>query len=256
MEIDVLVLTYNHEKYIRRCLDSVLAQKVRAKVNVIVGCDLGTDSTLDIIKSYGDKVKCLVLPKQKKISLCGPNGRGNFINILNVSKADYIAFIEGDDYWLTDKKLQLQLDYIDQTKCDLVADYIGLDEKKNQKLGLIPSWKMVFIPSSSLITSSFLFRREVLVRFGRIAKIAPVGDLYWQLLTRNGVYLTESTTHYETGNVGSWTNTRVDDIAYWRCYYRAHYKASFIMLTSELSLRWLYLIFLKIKEQIQNKRLL
>lgn len=255
MEIDVLVVTHNHENYIRRCLDSVLSQQVRAKVNIIVGCDLGTDSTLDIIKSYGDKVRCLVLSKEQKISLCGPNGRGNFLNIFNVSKSEYIAYLEGDDYWLHDNKLQLQLDCMTRTDCDLVADYVSQYNNDFGKQGLISSWKMVTIPSSALITSSFLLRRDVLERFRRIAKIAPVGDLYWQLLTKNGVYITEKTTHYERGNSSSWTNNRSDDIVYWRCYYRAHYKASIILLVSERSMRWFYLIILKLKEQIQNKRI-
>jgi len=56
IKVSVIVLTYNHEKFIRKTLDSILSQQVNFKFEVIVGDDASPDSTADIIREYHAKI--------------------------------------------------------------------------------------------------------------------------------------------------------------------------------------------------------
>ena len=53
--VSIVVLTYNHEKYIRKCLDSILMQNVNFSFEIIIGDDLSTDQTAQIITEYQEK---------------------------------------------------------------------------------------------------------------------------------------------------------------------------------------------------------
>ena len=55
MEVSVLCLAYNHEKYIRRCLESILSQKTQFDFEIIINDDASSDKTAEIIKEYEDR---------------------------------------------------------------------------------------------------------------------------------------------------------------------------------------------------------
>ncbi len=94
--IDVLMATYNGEKYLKEQLDSVFNQKVTVPFRVLVSDDGSTDGTLDILKTYGDRI---TLVKNK-----GPKGaKGNFMSLISQCNASYAALCDQDDIWEEDK---------------------------------------------------------------------------------------------------------------------------------------------------------
>ena len=96
MKLSVFVVTYNQEKYIRQCLDSILMQEVYFDYEVVIGEDHGTDGTRAICEEYAEKysqIRLLPLTKNMGIS-------GNWRRVLLECKGEYIAMCEGDDYWL------------------------------------------------------------------------------------------------------------------------------------------------------------
>lgn len=112
IKVSVCVVCYNQEKYIKQCLESVLKQETNFDFEVIVGDDASTDSTRDIIlklqETYPDKLKTLF--HEKNI--------GAYDNVLSVYRAatgDYIAHLDGDDYFLPGK-LQAQCDFMDENE--------------------------------------------------------------------------------------------------------------------------------------------
>jgi len=117
--ISVCVITFNHEKFIKECLDSILSQKVNFAYQIVVGEDCSIDRTRAIMrdyqKKYPDKIK-LFLSKKNLGAV------ENFIRTLNHCHGKYIALCEGDDYWADSYKLQKQVDFLESNP-DYVVCY-------------------------------------------------------------------------------------------------------------------------------------
>jgi glycosyltransferase involved in cell wall biosynthesis len=119
MKISVLVPTYNHEKYIRQALDSILTQEVDCDFEIVIGEDASTDQTPSILNEYQNRY-----PNQIRVLLSdragaerdrkrGLGGKNNFIRTLKACRGEYVAFLDGDDYWTDTHKLQKQVDFLD-----------------------------------------------------------------------------------------------------------------------------------------------
>jgi glycosyltransferase involved in cell wall biosynthesis len=110
MKVSVLMLAYNHEQFIAQALDSVLMQQVDFNYEVVIGEDCSTDNTREILiryqQEYPDKIR-LLLP-DKNLGM-----HDNFIQTFKACRGDYIALLEGDDYWTSPYKLQKQVDLLD-----------------------------------------------------------------------------------------------------------------------------------------------
>lgn len=110
--VSVVVLTFNHEPYIRKALDSILVQK--CDFELIIGDDCSTDGTTKILREYQkrfpDRIKLLL----SRSNLYTRHGTlwANFLRILLASRAPYIALLEGDDYWTDPLKLKKQYEVL------------------------------------------------------------------------------------------------------------------------------------------------
>ena len=104
--LSVLMITYNHEKYIAQALDGVLSQETSFPFEIVIGEDCSTDNTREVIRSYQNKYpeKIRLLISEKNV---GANK--NFARAYANCKGGYIALCDGDDYWDDDSKLQKQL---------------------------------------------------------------------------------------------------------------------------------------------------
>ena len=110
MKLSVHILTYNSDKFISKCLDSILEQKTSFQFDIVIGDDASTDKTVKIINSYTnihDKIKL-------KIHDSNLGVLNNFIDTLQRCNGKYIFDIAGDD-WLSDSNaLQTLVDELDQ----------------------------------------------------------------------------------------------------------------------------------------------
>ncbi len=120
IELSIVVPVYNHEAYIEECLNSILMQKVNFNYEVLIGEDCSTDGTrallLKIEKNYPDYFKFYY--NDKNLGM-GPGG--NAYALRHKTTGKYKVMIEGDDYWLYDKKLQHQYDFLENN-----PDYIAI----------------------------------------------------------------------------------------------------------------------------------
>lgn len=110
IDISVIVITYNQEKYIRKTLDSILNQNGDFTMEILVGDDHSSDSTPDILRDYENKYPDIfkIFCREKNL---GPNR--NFYELCIKSKGKYIASCEGDDYYCDVNKLKKQLDFLE-----------------------------------------------------------------------------------------------------------------------------------------------
>ena len=113
MKVSVWMSAYNHEKYISQCIDAVLMQKTDFDFDIIIGEDCSKDRTREIVIEYKnkfpDKIK-LFLP-EKNIGMMEMDAA-----TWNMCTGDYIALLNGDDYWTDENKLQTQSDFLDNNK--------------------------------------------------------------------------------------------------------------------------------------------
>lgn len=113
-KVSICCLAFNHEKYIRQALDSMISQKTNFKYEIIVLDDASTDGTQQIIRDYHKR-----FPELVKCVLQTENQYSKGVAIVNeifysIAKGKYIAYCEGDDYWTNENKLQEQADFLDE----------------------------------------------------------------------------------------------------------------------------------------------
>lgn len=109
--VSILCITYNHRKYIRQCLDSMLSQKTSFRYEVIVHDDASTDGTAEIVKEYAEKYPGIVK------AICQTEnqysqGKKPADLAIQYAEGEYVAICEADDYWCDENKLQIQYSYM------------------------------------------------------------------------------------------------------------------------------------------------
>lgn len=107
--LSVCMITYNHEMYIGQAIDSVIMQKTKFRIELVIGEDCSTDGTRAVIEEYRERFPDLIrlLPAAKNMGF-----QRNFVRTLLAAKGTYIALCEGDDYWTDPDKLQQQVDFL------------------------------------------------------------------------------------------------------------------------------------------------
>ncbi|MBU3004207.1 glycosyltransferase [Paraglaciecola arctica] len=130
--IDIILPTYNGDKWITECLNSIVNQSYQ-NWNLYIVDDGSTDRTLSIVQDYiTRKNESRINVFNKKTQKGAPSSRMEF---LSYSKSEYIAFIDQDDFWHKDK-LKLQIEQIVDNNCDLVFGNIEIiDPQSNIVLG-------------------------------------------------------------------------------------------------------------------------
>lgn len=118
MKVSVCITAYNHGEYIAQAIDSVLLQKTDFDFEIVIGEDDSTDDTRKIVKGYKeqypDKIRLFLNDRKNVIYIDGrPTGRWNFMNNIRNAEGDYIALLDGDDYWTSPDKIQKQSDFLD-----------------------------------------------------------------------------------------------------------------------------------------------
>lgn len=114
VSVSVVCITYNHEKYIEKALESFVTQKTNFPFEIIVHDDASTDGTADIIRRYEKEYPHLVKPiYETENQYHKKNWSSIKKQYVPMIKGKYIAICEGDDYWIDDHKLQKQFDYME-----------------------------------------------------------------------------------------------------------------------------------------------
>jgi glycosyltransferase involved in cell wall biosynthesis/Flp pilus assembly protein TadD len=196
MKASVLITTYNHEKYIRKALDSVLMQKTDFDFEILIGEDDSNDLTREICKEYAQKyaskIRLFLNDRANVIYQNGkPTGRWNTINLFNHAKGEFIARCEGDDFWICDRKLQKQIKFLEKNP-DFVVCFHEVKWLKNGKLikeaNLPPSGKKYYGAEDLFLNDNFIRTCSVVYRNGLIRKIprwfytVPYGDVAMHFL--------------------------------------------------------------------------
>lgn len=109
--LSVVLVTYNQEKYIRSALDGAVKQQCSFPFEILIGEDCSTDGTRSICQEFADSYPDIVRLLPSTSHNLGLNE--NFLRTYRESKGKYIAYLEGDDFWIDTQKLQKQVDILE-----------------------------------------------------------------------------------------------------------------------------------------------
>lgn len=188
--VSVVMITYNHEKYIEQAINGVLMQECNFDYELIIANDHSTDNTDGVIQQIllnHPKVAFIIyLNRDSNLGMAN-----NFVDTFKRSKGKYIALCDGDDYWTDSLKLQKQVDFLEKNdKYSMVChDALVIDEVKNSSNFYFTGAHQKQICSTKDIfgirfcaTASMLFRKRALMfaNFPEFKILA--GDYFLQLL--------------------------------------------------------------------------
>jgi len=220
IEVSVLCLAYNHRKYIEKALDSIISQKTDFAFEIVVHDDKSTDGTTEIIRQYEKNYPDLVKPVYEN-----ENQYSQDIDVIDASmpyvKGRYMAFCEGDDYWMDDSKLQRQYDVmeahpeIDMCACGTSEVWAnnGIEIKESRPrhedciLTTEEVIEKVILEGGCFAAASLFFRRyllDSLMGFEKILRFDHTNQMKGAL--RGGIYyIDRKMAVYRKWAEGSWT---------------------------------------------------
>lgn len=226
--VSVICLTYNHEKYIRHCLEGFLMQKTGFDYEVIIHDDASTDATPDILREYAEKAPDIfkpILQKENRFS------RGLSIIepvILPVLRGKYIAMCEGDDYWTDPLKLEKQVRGLtDHPDCRLCLHLVeNVTEQEEPMKATCP---MEHIQTSVMSSHAFIGKSgdffhlsstmyykadlqkyyETDPEYKRISKVGDKPLLLFLGTCGNVYFINEAMSCYRQSSAGGWTSRLV-----------------------------------------------
>ncbi|NMS18988.1 glycosyltransferase, partial [Vibrio parahaemolyticus] len=110
-KVSVICTCYNHEKYIEQTLLSILNQTVDFEYELLIHDDCSPDNSRKIIDRVFNEYsgKCQIKRIYPEENIYSKGSSAVLFNMLPHVDGEYIAFCEGDDYWVDDNKLQKQL---------------------------------------------------------------------------------------------------------------------------------------------------
>ncbi len=224
MKLSVLMLTYNHENFIAQAIDSVLMQQVNFDYEIVIGEDCSIDKTRDILKGYSyrypDKFR-LLLP-QENLGMMK-----NLMQTLEACNGEYVAIVEGDDYWTSVDKLQKQVDFLDSnphlSTCfhNVNVVYEDGDIRSHPFHMQFPSYEHStikplpistledIVPGNFIQTCSVMFRNKLFGPFPHWFITMPLGD--WPLHILNAQrgnigYIDQILSVYRVHKGGVWSS--------------------------------------------------
>ncbi len=178
--VAIRCITYNHELYIRQCLEGFIIQKTNFKFVAIVHDDASTDGTAKIIQEYAARYPEIIKPiyeTENQYSKKDDSLRKIMDNATNATKCKYVAVCEGDDYWIDPLKLQKQVDFLEANlDYGLIHSYFNYVDVNNNVIDPPTSfyknmrerifdgyiWDYYLNNSGFILTCTCMYRRDLL----------------------------------------------------------------------------------------------
>lgn len=237
--VSVVCLCYNHGKYIKDALDSILMQKTNFKFEIIIHDDASTDDSVLVIKQYYNKYPDVIVPILQTENQYSQMVDINSNYIFPKVRGKYIALCECDDYWIDELKLQKQVDWMEKydeySVCIHAAKKIDAKSRKCIDKMVLADLDTGFDLKdainglgSAAATNSFLYRAKYINLIENYKKILPqsgVGDyLLLVILSTSGKihYINEIMSVYRANVDNSWTSRMSKSINLYIKYLSKH----------------------------------
>ena len=222
MKLSILLVSHNHEQFIQECVEGIIIQNLPFEYEIIVADDFSTDNTLNIIRESLDKAKMnyRILPSTKNLGQ-----KKNRKRSFEACRGEYIATLDGDDYWTSPNRLLNHISFLDNHReCVLSFNpFIKKVEKKSKFE--IPKWDgnndFEYITANEMALNNHIgnmsvcvFRHSVLKTMDE--KLLDMGFADWFLGLYFGQYgllakQKEPTSVYRIHAKGAWQGKNPED---------------------------------------------
>lgn len=177
--VSIICCTYNHEPYIRQCIDGFIMQKTTFRFEVLIHDDASIDGTQSIIREYEAKYPDIIKPiYQVENQYSKKTGILKTFQYPRV-KGKYVAFCEGDDYWIDPMKLQSQVDIMEKNE-EYGLCYTKTKYLYNETNRFIYDWGGPSTEFRELLKANTIPTLSVMIRWDYVrkyyAEIAPYSD--------------------------------------------------------------------------------
>lgn len=211
--LTVIITTYNQKDSFPRAVESVLSQKTDFDFKIYVTDDASSDGTQEVLKQWKEKY-----PDKIELFLAEQN-RGacrNFNFIFQQVKTDFIAFLEADDYWCDENKLQMQMDILRKHKNCILCSHDTLindtlnNTKRNMCSGMVKNDKDVICnykkPMPFVHFSSYMFRN--IIDFKELPPEKTMDVIVYNTLLLNGdmYFINKVMSVYNYNGGGIWSS--------------------------------------------------
>lgn len=233
--VSIYCRTYNHRTYIRDALDSMLTQDTDFRYEIVIFDDASTDGTSDIVREYAEKNPQIIQAHiMKKNTFHNPQrAEIDSVFMKKYLTGKYIAHCEGDDFWIDNHKLQMQVDYMEShPECSLyLSNAVWYDCQNNTlKAGNpyqcktekdVSPEEIFMMYNGHPPTASILHRRD-LVNMPQFFWESSVGDycfLLYALVCGDIHYNNRIMVVYRMMAIGSYSTRRQSDKHLWFYFY-------------------------------------
>jgi len=186
--VSVRVITYNHGRFLRECLDGIMAQETSFPFEVVIGEDCSTDNTRQICQEFQARY-----PDTIRLLLHAQNvgAQANARLAREACTGKYIAFCEGDDYWTDPTKLQQQIDFLEAHPAYVLCFHncwMKFEQNPDKPMELFHDYTKTDYAIPDLIgkwlipTASVVFRNHLLTEYPEWLRNAVVGDTPFYIL--------------------------------------------------------------------------
>ena len=158
--VSIRCLVYNHEPYLRQCLDGFVMQQTSFPFEAIVHDDASTDGSAAIIREYAEKYPDIIKPIYETENQWGKHD-GSLRRVMDAAmhpNSKYVALCEGDDFWTDPNKLQMQVDVLENhVECTIVFSSVKTIDRDGNELNWSIPQRPYLIPKGVLTLDDYMF---------------------------------------------------------------------------------------------------
>lgn len=224
----VLLISYNHSKYIKKAIESVLEQKTEYNFIIKIFDDASTDGTQQIIKEFAEKYPDKLFPYLEDENI---GAQANILRAYKSVDTKYFAILECDDYWSDKGKLQIQIDALEKYKectfsshntmlCNIDDEYRKKEDKKvfvnNKKMKNVSLISLDDIREFKYDYISHISSRMIRTNAIDWNKLKNIEDLlydncqfYYLLLKGKMYYIDKVMSVYNMNNASSFSGAKI-----------------------------------------------
>lgn len=168
-KVSVIIATYNCEKYIKECIESILSQTFK-DLEIIICDDASTDNTSEVLNEYSDDSRIRIIRNEKNMFAATARNR-----CIKIAKGKYVAIQDADDYSALDR-LEKQVKFLEENS---KYDFVGTGIHQFNDAGIWATGIKVkepikedFLFATPFAHATLLIRKEVLLKINgyRISK--------------------------------------------------------------------------------------
>lgn len=226
--VSILCLTYNHHNYIHDALRGILTQKTSFPFEIVIHDDASTDGTSEILREYQEKYPRIIKTIIQEENQWSQGKHHVILNATHAASGEFLAVCDGDDFWISEEKLSLQISALrENPECSICfhktllsapdAPAITMPSMKERirqavayptRKAIIRTPPIIIGDGNYMITTAIVVRKQVLLDLPEWFQDCPVGDLFIQILGSipgGAIFIPEYLSVYRQNTAGSWT---------------------------------------------------